>query len=122
MIDTWSSDAMRLPKVMPQRNDIPLPMNETVFLSAKTGEDYDSLVRRSSLQGESSLLAEMVKLNNILHEINEYNGKKVEAQNKGLCIEDQVDMLAGKLDEWQAKLPHQCSIRQKTSPTGQRMA
>lgn len=96
---------MRLPKVLVKNDTVPLPMDEAIFSSALIGEDYDSLAEKSSLKSQSSLIAEMVKLNTILHEINEYN-KKVVVQNNGIPIEDEVDSLSRKLDEWEGSIPH----------------
>jgi len=54
MIDVWSSAGVRLPRQMPTLEDMPLPMDDVIFLSLKHG-DYPPLRDANSTTAASSL-------------------------------------------------------------------
>ena len=99
MIDTWSSAGVRLPRLLISRDDIPLPKEELAFL--KMRHDTEIL----SDQTKSSLLAEMVRLNRILYQINEFNIKAAESEMDALSIISNVEFLSKQLDTWLKELP-----------------
>lgn len=102
MIDVWSSAGVRLPKQMPSLENIPLPCDEEVFLNLKPGE-FVTLQYQSP--SASSLLAQMIKLNRILAEINEVNQRTVAGHTGGAILENIIMELFNKLDDWHAGLP-----------------
>lgn len=103
MIDTWSSTGVRLPRMMPRLDNIPLPIDEAVFLSARSGDLTFPSMDVASFTPESSLLAQMIKLNFILMEVNEFNKRTVAEPN--LILEDDIEALSRKLDDWYSALP-----------------
>lgn len=105
MIDTWSSTGVRLPKLMPHLDGLSLPMDEAMFLRARRDSDWSLNFSAPSLRTESSLLAQMIKLNYILVEINELNKHTV--ANEGVVFEDKIIELSQKLDNWYNQLPYE---------------
>ena len=104
MIDVWSSAGVRLPRSIIPRDDIPMPVEETLFLHLDT--ELQSTRRRSLISEPShSLLAQMIKLNTILVEINAAN--QVAAYHEAYQLEntDIIDSLSAKLDRWHRELP-----------------
>ncbi len=65
MVDVWSSTAVKLPKLMPSL-DIPLPVDELQYHALK----YDSSLPFPESDHSSPIMAEMIKLNRILLDIN----------------------------------------------------
>lgn len=102
MIDVWSSAAVRLQKQMPSLDDVPLPIDEDVFLGLRPG---DLIPHNFQSPSSSSLLLQMIKLNRILVEVNEVNQRTVAGQTVSVILEDVVMELSSKLDEWHASLP-----------------
>ena len=104
MIDVWSSAGVGLPRMMPSLDNLPLPIDETVFESLSPGEplapDFDI---NSSIN--SSLQAQMIKLNRVLMEINELNERTASGHTSGVILENMVMQLSNKLDAWHASLP-----------------
>lgn len=104
MIDVWSSAGVRLPRSIMPRDDVPMPVEESVFLELS---GHDQISRRLSFISEPShsLLAQMIKLNSILVEINAVN--ELAAYNEGYQFEntDIIDALTAKLDRWHQELP-----------------
>jgi hypothetical protein len=79
-------------------------MDEGVFLSLEPGETPASTFGRGSTSA-SSLLAQMIKLNRILLEINSLNERTVSGGTSGLILENEVMELSTALDEWHNSLP-----------------
>lgn len=106
MIDVWSSNGVHLPRAMVPRDDVPLPMEETVFLEMRR-ENYDLPSPTMMQESAASLLTQMVKLNAILVEVGELN--RAAASNEAFAFEfnTSVDLLTAKLDHWYAELPDQ---------------
>lgn len=108
MIDVWSSSGMRIPRSLAPRNDIFLPMEETKYLSLRrdSGRDFEST--HASTEAPS-LLAQMVKLNAILFEVNQLNervatvGTPYSEYESG--HDDAVIDLDRRLDAWYDSLP-----------------
>jgi hypothetical protein len=104
MIDLWSSAGVRLPKSIPSRGNIPLPIDETVFLRLKPGDRGPSDTELPS-DPSSSLLAQMIKLNSILEEVNAVNETAVTNQLCEVRLDEIVDSLSQKLDDWVHNIP-----------------
>jgi hypothetical protein len=104
MIDVWSSAGVQLPRSIIPREDVPMPMEETLFLDLHSDSQTN---RRPSFISEPShsLLAQMIKLNTILVEINAAN--QLAAYNDGYQLgnTDVIDSLSAKLDRWHQELP-----------------
>lgn len=103
MIDVWSSDGMNLPRQMIRRNDVPLPMDEEAFLLLSPGSTSDLDLLMNSDRNHS-LLAQMIKLNSILLEVNDYI-KDLTTTPLALISEQRVTDLSLKLDNWLIALP-----------------
>jgi hypothetical protein len=104
MIDVWSSTGVRLPRQMPVLENMPLPMDEVVFLSLRRGEALSPTFDPVSTSA-SSLLTQMIKLNRILLEINSLNERTVSGATSGVTLENEVMQLSNALSEWHASLP-----------------
>ncbi|GFF56861.1 uncharacterized transcriptional regulatory protein C1327.01c [Aspergillus udagawae] len=102
LTDVWSSTGVGLPRLMAHRDDVPLPMDERVFLRLK---QEDTNPAKISPRPEASLIAQMIKLNKILAEIYAINSMAVIGQADGAALETDVRNASYHLDEWQAALP-----------------
>ncbi|CZT40962.1 uncharacterized protein RSE6_00639 [Rhynchosporium secalis] len=100
MVDVWSSTAVKLPKLMPNL-DIPLPTDELQYLALRSDMSLASPVSDRS----SPILAEMIKLNRILLDINDFNEICVQEHLEGAQLEDAVQKLSKRLDDWYEALP-----------------
>ncbi len=105
MIDTWSSTGVRLPKIMPHLDGISLPIDEATFLQARRGNTWDESFGPSSPNLNSSLLAQMIKLNYILVEVNSLN--QLTVASEGIVYEDRIIALSQDLDAWYGQLPYE---------------
>src|SRR5689334_20084412 len=105
MIDVWSSTGVRLPRSIVAQQDVPLPMEEMAFLQLPLDEPPCSLLDRTSNSSES-LLTQMVKLNTILVEINVANELAAQERIADTQLDDSVDLLTQKLDQWYRDLPN----------------
>ncbi|KAG7139842.1 putative transcriptional regulatory protein like [Verticillium longisporum] len=103
MIDVWSSTAVKLPKLLPNRTDISLPMDDLSYL-ALSPEGLAS-ARTSAFSHGSQLLAQMIKVNRILLEINNFNQRCVTENPTWETLSQGVDVLTARLDDWVANLP-----------------
>ena len=110
MIDVWSSSGVRLPRLLPPKNDVPLPMEEESFLQLKRDHPIDTPVKPNR---RSSLLAEMVRLNRILQQINDFNVRASEHQFDVVSITSDVENLSKQLDTWLKELPDHMRDTQK---------
>ena len=102
MIDVWSSTGVRLPRLMIPQPNIPLPMNEATFLHMTRTQGFTVEVETDRA---SSLLAQMVLLNRILCEINDFNIKAAETTLDTDYIMSTISALSVRLDHWLAQLP-----------------
>lgn len=102
MIDVWSSTGVRLPRLLPPRPEVPLPMDEVVFLGMSRDRGFDETVKTNR---RSSLLAEMVRLNDILQQINDFNIRVAESKLDSVAILSDVEHLSSLLDSWLDELP-----------------
>jgi hypothetical protein len=87
---------------MVHQDDVDLPMDERVFLQLKR-EGINSVT--ISRRPEASLIAQMIKLNQILAEIYGINNMAVIGQSDGTALETAVRNASYHLDEWHAALP-----------------
>lgn len=104
MIDVWSSTGVNLPRQMVHDDSILLPVDEASFLSWRHGEIHDQNIEIDQSR-QSSLLAQMIKLNRILMEINDAIKRTVEGGADTIVLEETVTYLSLKLDVWYNDLP-----------------
>lgn len=102
MIDVWSSSGVRLPRLLTPKEDVPLPMDETAFLEMTRSQGFDVAIGQ---ERKSSLLAEMVRLNRILLQINDFNIRASEQELDAESITSNVENLSKQLDVWLEELP-----------------
>ncbi|KAN0102568.1 Fungal specific transcription factor domain containing protein [Hyaloscypha variabilis] len=100
MIDVWSSTGVGLPRQMPILDNLPLPMDDVTFLALRPGNTLPWDIENGAL-----LLAQMIKLNRILLEINLLNERTVSGTTSGVVLENEVMSLSNALDEWHNSLP-----------------
>jgi hypothetical protein len=103
MIDVWSSTAVKLPRLLPARLDVPLPMDDLDYI----GLDYIGSARSSpTTYGQGSqLLSQMVRLNRILMEINDFNQRCVAENLNSVTAGQGVEVLGTKMQNWLRELP-----------------
>ncbi|KAF9880228.1 ZnF3 [Colletotrichum karsti] len=102
MIDVWSSTAVKLPKLLPARSDIPLPMDDLPFLSLSRSAG----VPAGPISTQSSQhLSQMVRLNRILLDINDFNQRCVAENPDWDALEVGVETLNARMEAWRAALP-----------------
>lgn len=102
MIDVWSSAGVRLPRLLAPRDGVPLPMDEVVFLGMSRENGFNNTIQTAR---KSSLLAEMVRLNHILQQINDFNIRVAESQLNSVAIFSDLENLSSQLDRWLDELP-----------------
>ncbi|KAK2037061.1 hypothetical protein LZ31DRAFT_636276 [Colletotrichum somersetense] len=107
MIDVWSSTAVKLPKLLPARSDIPLPMDDLPFLSLdRSGASGATMGANATLSSQSSQhLSQMVRLNRILLDINDFNQRCVAENPDWDTLGHGVDALHARMEGWLAALP-----------------
>ncbi|KAH7405634.1 fungal-specific transcription factor domain-containing protein [Phaeosphaeria sp. MPI-PUGE-AT-0046c] len=103
MVDVWSSTAVRLPRIMPPNNDMPLPMDDLAFNAMRSHFEPDLLHEASG--PASALFAEMLKLNRILSRIIDFNQACVTEHLEGSSLINGVRALSRDLDMWLGSLP-----------------
>ena len=106
MIDVWSSNGVRLPRSIVPRDDVSLPMEETVYLEMRR-TDYELPSPTMLQESAASLLTQVVKLNAILVEIGELNKSAASGEIGGFELHGAVDILTVKLEDWYNNLPEQ---------------
>lgn len=102
MIDVWSSSGVRLPRLFTPKPNVPLPIDEIVFLQMTRNQAFDQMPVPET---KSSLLAEMVRLNRILLQINDFNIRAAENELDPDSLLSNVEYLSGQLDVWLEELP-----------------
>lgn len=102
MLDVWSSKSVRLPRQLSHFSDLPLPIDEAVFLQWRRGAEVNTDI---SADRSSSLLAQMILLNRILMEINDTIMQTVASGTITLILEQTIEDLSLKLDNWYDALP-----------------
>ncbi|KAK2002974.1 fungal-specific transcription factor domain-containing protein [Colletotrichum falcatum] len=107
MIDVWSSTAVKLPKLLPARSDIPLPMDDLPFLSLdRNGASGTTAGVGATLSSQSSQhLSQMVRLNRILLDINDFNQRCVAENPDWDALGHGVDALQARMEGWLDALP-----------------
>lgn len=101
MIDVWSSSGVRLPRLLLPNDSVPLPMDESAFLSMMPDQGFDVAIQSR----RSSLLAEMVRLNCILKQINDFNVRAAEEELDSSSTIHDIENLSQQLDTWLDELP-----------------
>jgi hypothetical protein len=104
MVDVWSSTAVKLPRIMPNLHAVPLPMDELPFLSLP-GNFASDISNDPSTLG-SPLLSQMIKLNRVLAQVNDFNRKCVEERLEGSALEVGIQCLSLELERWLMGLPY----------------
>ncbi|KAH6722860.1 fungal-specific transcription factor, partial [Leptodontidium sp. MPI-SDFR-AT-0119] len=108
-LDTWSSAGVGLPRQMIERNEAPLPIEEAAFLGLRIDHDIQPGID-SSLDRRSSLFAQMIILNRILIDINDFHRFLISnktSSNNLEHYEQTVQHLFHKLETWRSSLPPQ---------------
>lgn len=104
MIDVWSSTGVNLPRAMPSLDDLPLPMDDVIFLRLRAGDflppDF------ATTPSSAPLLAEMINLNRILVRVNHLNSQTAISPLNPVELEKQVSILSQALSSWHASIPH----------------
>lgn len=103
MVDVWSSTAVRLPRIMPPDNGVPLPMDEISFNYMRS--DFDPDFIHDTGAPAAALFAEMLKLNRILSRIIEFNQACVTEHLEGISLINGIHALSSDLDMWLQSLP-----------------
>lgn len=110
MVDVWSSNGVRLPRSIVPRDDVPYPMDESVYLDMRRC-DPEPPVDTTPEKASQSLLTQMVQLNAVLYEISELNSSITscfsERPTDCYGFDPRVDVLGRKLDNWYNNLPPQ---------------
>lgn len=104
MIDVWVSNGVRIPRALMHRDNVPYPMEETIFLQLRR-EDFDLPSPTAMQESQISLLTQMIKLNAILVEISTLNQRAAESQAFDINHNQIVDNLTLKLEGWYENLP-----------------
>ncbi|KAG2416700.1 hypothetical protein HFD88_007916 [Aspergillus terreus] len=102
MIDVWSSAGVRLPRLLTPKSNVPLPIDEIVFRRMTREMTRDQIPEPET---RSSLLAEMVRLNRILLQINDFNMRASTEELDLDTILGHVQDLSDQLDVWLRELP-----------------
>ena len=99
---------MGLPRAIQPRYDIPMPMDERVFTALTPTEPPISQHGPHAppdSEHSTSLIAQMIKLNAILYDINTFNAKAVSGMLEEARVQGSVAELSASLDSWQSELP-----------------
>ncbi|KAJ3471446.1 hypothetical protein MRS44_001545 [Fusarium solani] len=115
--DTWLSAAFCLPRAIKPRQDVPLPIGELTFARLQLhdlADDERVLAALSSESAEDSfpVLAHMIKLNQILYEINSYCATVVAEEIQQESMWNTIHKLSASLDRWYSDLPMQLRYSQ----------
>ncbi|KAI1846587.1 hypothetical protein JX265_009109 [Neoarthrinium moseri] len=104
MVDVWSSTAVKLPRIMPLDHPVPLPMDELTFLSL-TPTFAGGVPNNPSTFG-TPLLAQMIKLNRVLSQVNDFNKRCVAERFEGTTLELGIQSLSLDMERWLVGLPY----------------
>lgn len=106
MIDVWSSNSVRLPRLLVPRDDIPYPNSETEFLRMRRtqGSQHSPSM---SLQEDAftSVLVQKIRLNHLLSEIAQLNRLLADGALTGHDTQVATESLTQRLNEWHLGLP-----------------
>lgn len=106
MIDSWSSNSIQLPRLLPSRSDVRYPLSETEFLRIRRTHDFNQIPMMTSPHEElNSVLIQKITLSNLLSEIARLNkasaGKVLDPDTVEVTTID----IAQKLYTWHDGLP-----------------
>jgi hypothetical protein len=90
---------------MPSSLEVPLPCDEAVFLQMSHSLTPSLKQPLPTHDPVKSILAQMIKLNRILQNINLINKRAVSEQLESFVLNEMVLAAAQQLDDWQAVLP-----------------
>ncbi|ATY66663.1 Fungal specific transcription factor [Cordyceps militaris] len=109
--DTWSSTAVRLPKMMPFRN-IPLPMAEDVFLglpltqpAVASPDSHRPVADQLPVPSPDSLIAQAMTIGFTLSKIDQINSRAASGLVKYVDLIQEVDCIWRELHRWHSNLP-----------------
>lgn len=102
MVDVWSSAAVKLPRYLPSDVDAPLPMDDLPYLCLPR---MGSPRQRPTFERRSPLMFQMVRLNRILLEVNDFNKMCATNHPGPVELEIGVQALIQRMDTWLAELP-----------------
>lgn len=106
MIDIWSSNAARLPHVLPAKDGIPLPVEEVTFLSMRRINNFhDPPSSRPQSEASASVLVQKIGLSSLLSDIAQLNRAVADEALSHQDVQMATENLASKLDAWQLGLP-----------------
>jgi len=104
MVDVWSSKSVSLPRQMTHLNEVPLPIDESVFLHAQPSDLY--IAALNSPDRSTSLVAQMIRVNRILMEVNDVIAEAAACDDDTLMVvEHKITSLSYKLNDWHCSLP-----------------
>ncbi|KAK0120536.1 hypothetical protein ONS96_010743 [Cadophora gregata f. sp. sojae] len=106
-LDTWSSAGAGLPRQMIEKNEVPLPLEEGFFLSLRVDNTREFNAGVSS-DGFLSLFTQMIILNRILIEINDFHKFLISGSGSAINLdqhEQTILHLSHKLETWNSSLP-----------------
>ena len=118
MIDVWSSAAVKLPRLLPFDGDgAPLPMDDLPFLHLQR-PPTSSITSPTSLppsgapspeqpifERRSPIIAQMVQLNRILLEVNDFNKQCATHTLTPVDVENGIQTLVHRMDGWLSEAP-----------------
>lgn len=106
MIDVWSSAGVGIPAHLTRHPHAQLPMDDLVFLKLTPFDMESDLARIDPFSNRaSSLITQMIKLNRILAEVDELNREAAAGRADDNRLEEAVDGLTRKLNDWLEALP-----------------
>ncbi|CAH0045352.1 unnamed protein product, partial [Clonostachys solani] len=105
-IDTWSSGSHQIPRAMPVRHGVHLPMDEHSFANVRPDEPVRDANSPKSpfVDPEPSIFAQMIPLNQLLYRIFEFSSQ-VLRKPADTDIADETKELYASLEDWYDKLP-----------------
>lgn len=106
MIDSWSSNSIQLPRLLPSRSDVRYPVSETEFLKMRRAHDFRQISMMTSPHEEhDSVLIQKIILNNLLPEIARLNSVSAGKTLDPDTVEAATTDIAQKLYTWHDELP-----------------
>ncbi|KAF4975307.1 hypothetical protein FDECE_18588 [Fusarium decemcellulare] len=108
--DTWLSAAFCLPRAIRPRQEVSLPIGEWTFAQLGAGDPVDDNLSRPETSLESAessfpVLPHMIKLNQVLSEINSFCATVVAEEIHGESLDVSIQHLSSTLDSWYSDLP-----------------
>ena len=105
MIDVWSSTGVKLPRLLPIDNDVQYPMDDLLYASLRLTSTTTPIAPAPTFDHQTPLMHQMIKLNRILMQINDFNQAYATRKLDKNGLNDGVVNLGHKLDQWIIELP-----------------